>query len=525
MRVPSMRVPPALRRAAPALLLAAMAVLLVLSSLHKPLAYDELDNLAYGHRFLVKGPSAHMEGQRMPVLAFNALACVDVGCRKDAVNATQTRLLLVRLPTVVFTLLLGLVLHAWTREALSPGAGLAALALYVTNPNFLAHGKQVTSDVQTALFATVAVWMAWRFTRKGGARHIVACAAATAAAVLSKFTALVLLPVVGVLLCAGALRSRRWRQAAGVAAGYVVLAVILINAGYLFDGSFQRASDLPWQSRAFQSLADLPVPVPLPRVFVLGLDYSSYLQEHPEVARGQNYVLGTLNRDGRWYAFPLMILLKTPLAFFLLLAIAGARGSGAPWAHLLAPAGAVVAFFSLLADPQLGVRYVLPALPFLVVAAGTGAARAPRWAAAVLLAWHAGSALSYHPHYMAYFNEIIGRRVHAYRWLADSNLDWEDHSHFIARFQQRHPELRLVVDPAAPQAGHLLVGANELVGIFDEERYRWLRENFTPVGHVAYSHLLFHVTPERLAEVLTKAAGPGGATGGPPPPPPTPPLP
>ena len=69
-----MRVPPALRRAAPALLLAAMAVVLVLSSLHKPLAYDELDNLAYGHRFLVKGPSAHMEGQRMPVLAFNALA-------------------------------------------------------------------------------------------------------------------------------------------------------------------------------------------------------------------------------------------------------------------------------------------------------------------------------------------------------------------------------------------------------------------------------------------------------------------
>jgi hypothetical protein len=39
-------------RAAPALLLAAMAVLIVSSSLHKKLAYDEADNLAYGHRFL-----------------------------------------------------------------------------------------------------------------------------------------------------------------------------------------------------------------------------------------------------------------------------------------------------------------------------------------------------------------------------------------------------------------------------------------------------------------------------------------
>ena len=40
------------------------------------------------------------------------------------------------------------------------------------------------------------------------------------------------------------------------------------------------------------------------------------------------------------------------------------------------------------------------------------------------------------------------------------------------------------------------------------ERYRWLRENFTPVGHIGYSYLLFRVTPERLREVL--------AGGGPP---------
>ena len=44
----------------------------------------------------------------------------------------------------------------------------------------------------------------------------------------------------------------------------------------------------------------------------------SYLQENPFLARGYNYVLGELNRDGRWYAFPLMVLLKTPLAVFAL---------------------------------------------------------------------------------------------------------------------------------------------------------------------------------------------------------------
>jgi len=44
--------------------------------LHKRLAYDEFDNLAYGHRFLTEGPSAPMNGQRMPVLALNAVPCL-----------------------------------------------------------------------------------------------------------------------------------------------------------------------------------------------------------------------------------------------------------------------------------------------------------------------------------------------------------------------------------------------------------------------------------------------------------------
>ncbi len=58
-----------LRRFLPALLLAVMAALLVLSSLHKPLAYDEFDNLAYGYRFLDRGPGApaqEMAASRMP---------------------------------------------------------------------------------------------------------------------------------------------------------------------------------------------------------------------------------------------------------------------------------------------------------------------------------------------------------------------------------------------------------------------------------------------------------------------------
>src|SRR5207247_7499792 len=100
---------------------------------------------------------------------------------------------------------------------------------------------------------------------------------------------------------------------------------------------------------------------------------SRYLQEHVEVGRGLNYVLGQLSTRGVWYAFPLMILLKTPLAFFVLLglAIMARREEPRPdrwtWLVLIVPFVAVVACFSLLATAQPGIRYLLPGLPMPIL--------------------------------------------------------------------------------------------------------------------------------------------------------------
>jgi hypothetical protein len=506
-----------LRRVLPPLLLIVMGALLVLSSLHKPLAYDEYDNLAYGYRFLDRGPGAPMRGQRMPILLLNALGCAAEGCRQDGVNASEAALLKVRLPTMIFALLLGVLVHRWGREVLGEAGGLAALWLYAFNPNFLAHGNKVTSDVAAALFTAASVYFFWKLCRQPRATTFVLGALATTGALLSKYTSLLLFPVFALLLL------RKWRdrprealpkgnalKVVAAAAGFALLVLLLVNAAYLFKGTFRSWSDYAWESDAFKAHGLDGLPIPLPRVFVQGLDYSSYLQEHVEVGRGLNYVLGRLSTRGDWYAFPLMILLKTPLAFFVLIGLAVAARQEQPrpdrwtWLVLILPFVAVVACLSLLATAQLGIRYLLPGLPTLILCAARGAALAttPRRRAVVaaLLGWYALSTLSYHPHYIAYFNELIGRRVNAYRYLADSNLDWEDHRYFIARFQARHPEMAIAVEPSGPQPGYLLVGANQLVGIYGPERYRWLRENFEPIGHVAYSHLLFHVPPERLTE-------------------------
>jgi len=509
---------PRVRWTATILLLAVMAALLVSSSLHKRLVYDEYDNVSYGFRFLTKGPGVPPLGQRMPVLVLNALGCLTSGCSNLTLDASETARLAVRAGSMVFALALALVLSIWALRLFGPVGGLAALWLAVFDPTLLAHGKQVTSDVAVAFFMTAAVYACWRWRERLRALTIIACALATAGAILSKFTGLLLVLILTLLVAIDLVRARgRDRTLTSAkhvgrglawAAAFAIVVIAAINAAYLFRGSFRSAADYQWESEAFRAHATWPIPIPLPRVFVQGLDYSSWLQARPDVARGYNYVLGQLNRDGRWYAFPLMVLLKTPLAVFVLIAL-GARSPGpAGLGTLLAiPFAVVMAFFSLCVQPQLGIRYVLPAIPFLILAAARGAADLRgyrRWLVPLLLLWQAVSTLSYHPHFIPYFNELIGRRVNAYRYLADSNLDWEDHGYYIERFQHRHPEMSITIEPGdEPVPGWILVGANGLVGVFEPERYRWLREGFLPVREVAYSHLLYYVPPERMRTLPT----------------------
>src|SRR5207247_2123563 len=83
-----------------------------------------------------------------------------------------------------------------------------------------------------------------------------------------------------------------------------------------------------------------------------------------------------------------------------------------------------------LSSLQLGVRYILPALPLLVLIAGqTG-----RWIGRaddrgrsriiVALAALTLASARFHPHHIAYFNELAGGPDGGRNHLVDSNLDW-----------------------------------------------------------------------------------------------------
>jgi len=510
-----------LRQNAPAvILLGIMLTLMISAASKKPLSFDEYPNLTYGYRFLTDGPLVEPDGQRMPILALNALFALPFHNDSVAIQANEWTRLLPRIPTMLFALLLGLLVYRWTFELFGRKSAMLALALYALNPNFIAHGKQVTSDVQTGFFIVASIYSFWKLMKAPCRKYFLFCVFLTAGALISKYTCVLLFPVYFLLLGARAFSLRKAKELSAPLIKKSLLLIFLfgaavlflINAAYLFQGSFMKTTEYSWKSRAFERFKAVPLPIPLPKVYTLGLDYSSYIQEHPEIGRGSNYILGKLHRKGRWFAFPVMLFLKMPLAFFGILILAAFNRSKSPsyrWEDSLAlwvPFAVIFIFFSVCVHAQLGIRYILPVIPFLMIYAGKAlTGNTPKWKGLViafLLGWSFFSVLLYHPHHMSYFNELIGARKNACRYLADSNLEWEDNTYFLDEYTAKRPLLRIALEPKAPKSGYLLVGANRLTGVYDEDQFRWLRENFKPLTHVAYSHFLFYVPDEKFRELF-----------------------
>jgi uncharacterized protein (TIGR03437 family) len=177
---------------------------------------------------------------------------------------------------------------------------------------------------------------------------------------------------------------------------------------------------------------------------------------------------------------------------------------------LLAAAAVVWAAFSFFSRAQVGIRHVLPALAIFTILSG-GAFEG--WATFSLrrkillagcLVYAAISVGSYFPNMISYFNEIVTDRRMAYRYLADSNLEWGQSDWVVGRFLARNPNVHFIfrnVNLTSQRiAGRVLMSANVAAGIFPPEANNFVRrEGLVPVRQVGYGYLLFNVVPERPA--------------------------
>jgi len=514
-------------------LLASLLTINVTSMQHISRTYDEAAHLRYGQNIL-NLDSTRFDDSKMPVSVLNALpAKVLSPSRASRVETRLAEIAIGRYVTVIFSLLVTLCVLRWTRELYGPSAGLLALTLYTFEPNLLAHSQLITTDLYVTGAITISLYVLWRFLDRGGWVLALLSALMLGLSQLTKYTALMLFPLFALIVlgrCAPVLyqiaRERRFEDLARrlfhffrLALLFILVSLVVINAGFLFHGTLTPLKDYQFRStiaRSIQfrlsSLGNIPVPVPYP--YLEGLDWVLEREGSGE-GYGNLYLLGEIRPGGHGFKgyFLYATLFKVPIAtqlFVLAAAVAYLVRRRCfdffknEWVFVC-PILVFTIYFNFFFGAQIGIRFFLIVFPLLFIFCGSllkGPASLPRsarYALAGAITFLLLSTMSYYPHFLSYFNELVWDRRGAYRILADSNLDWGQHQHYFDEYRKTHPES--IFEPRRPTAGTIIVRANWLTGVLGAERFRWLRENFQPVDHVAYSYLVFKVSSEDLERI------------------------
>lgn len=497
----------------PPLFLAAFALQVLLPLAVFTATSDETSHLPAGYTYLVTG-DLRLNPQHPPLIKLlAALPLLAVGPRLDLAdpgwtaqppdewgfgarflygNDADRLLFLGRLPVVLLGIALGVYVAIWALDLWGAAGAAVSTALYAFCPVVVGHARWVTMDVGVAAFATAALYHLWSRVRGGGPVHLVLGGLLLGGALASKFSAVLLLPVLLALL----LLERRARAVVEGAA-IAVLAAAVVWAAYLFPAD--------------------------PLVYFRGL-LRVQADHDPNY---EDYLLGTFRRGGFPFYFPIAFLAKTPLPTLVALALSALplRGRGAAGRRdalwLLLPAAAWAGgTIALAAD--IGVRYLIPAMPLLFVWAGRLGPAALRSRAAVavaasLLAVLAAGTLRVHPDQLAYFNAAAGGPSRGYEILDDSNLDWGQDLKRLKLWMNRNgvDAIRLLYpwngNPAyygirsepvtahdwlvAPRPGLYAISVQALVRGRETARAEgaasdWL-DRYRPVDRIGYSFLVY----------------------------------
>jgi 4-amino-4-deoxy-L-arabinose transferase-like glycosyltransferase len=309
---------------------------------------------------------------------------------------------------VTLSVLLAWGLFSWARRLGGDVAGVAALSAAALSPILISNLALVTTDGMPAVlfFCIFAVLSREERTR----RHWLAAGACAGAALAAKFSMIILIGFVpALLLIDHGLRRRRYKMG---------------------DGAKPR---WPWMGIALFCVAAFAVLLVSYRITEIPLYWKGLSATLQRMSGGRSTFLhGEHSVRGFWLYFPAALLLKTPVPL-LGLAVGAVLWRGkelkreAVWV-VLPP----VAYFAIAmtSKVQIGVRHLLPMIPFFALLAGLAAAKLwqahtrGRLAVGALAIWSLVSVGHAMPYQLAYFNVLAGGPRGGIAWLGDSNLDW-----------------------------------------------------------------------------------------------------
>lgn len=367
----------------------------------------------------------------------------------------------VRAAVSIFVFVLGVLVFFAAREMFGDVAALLALLLFVFDPLILAHGPLLGTDMGATCCIFGAIYAFYRYVKRPTLLRLGVCCLATGLAFAAKHSAILVFPMI-FLLAAFELfnapqssdqrnsdqpapvpgNQRRALRMAGAFAAIVVASVVILWAFYGFRYAARPGGKQIVPPTAVY-LQDLHQPAEanliafaekhhlLPESYLYGLTDVTILSREGRVM----FLFGKRYPAGKWFYFPAAFLIKMTIGFLFLLALV--PFSHALWHHdvrreivFLVLPPLIFFGFAMTAKLDIGIRHILPIMPFLIVlVAGSAAAllkqsRKWAWAIGILVVLDLASSLHAFPNYLPYSNEAFGGPFRTYRVLEDSNVGW-----------------------------------------------------------------------------------------------------
>ena len=370
--------------------------------------------------------------------------------RNEPAYSARSLVFRVRMAAMLFSVVAALLVFAAGTEMFGVEAGLLGLLLFCFEPNLLAHGAYVTTDMAASCTIFGTVYAFWRWVKKPTWQRLLVVGLAAGVALAAKHSTVLLLPMLVVLVLGELARSRwtgrregmgldAWRMAGALAVIVVVGCVVLWGFyGFRYTARPAPLALAPTLAGYVGPLAGVEARGILlaGRWHLLPESWLYGLTDVRAMANGMpSYFFGRVYSHGVWFYFPVLFTIKSTLGMLgllLLTVLAVARGWlrwGREVWFLVAPP-AVYLVVAMNSHLNIGARHILPVWVFCCVLGGAGAmalmrrGRAWKIAVVLLLIAHVGSSLHAAPNYIPYANEAWGGSTQTYRYLTDSNTDW-----------------------------------------------------------------------------------------------------
>jgi hypothetical protein len=388
-----------------------------------------------------------------------------LGQRFLAANGIDQTLIPARIMASLLTVFLATLLFFCAREMFGDKSALFALLLFCLDPNFLAHGAFVTTDIGAALTMLAAIYAFYRYVKCPTFTRMTIVGVAVGLTMTAKFTGVFIVPILILIAAldywlsknkADSVRYPTPRQLITGISVALAVGVGCVWALYHFRYA-ARPGSLQLNPTSGQYLLELRSPLSrwvlttvsklhlLPEAYIYGLaDTKISAASLPSYFFGRDYPVAS-----RWY-FPAAFLIKSTLPFLILLGLTIAvmlRGGWQRRREIVFLTVPPLFIFLLCTSSDLGIgyRHLFPMFPMLyILIAGCAAhvvSRYPKsiYAFGVLLAWQFVTTAAASPGLLAYANEAWGGPSKTHLYLSDSNVDWGQQLKAVRQYLETHP--------------------------------------------------------------------------------------